>query len=181
MADIIPFDEARQRAIEKMSLSELIIRAVDLRGNFAEEIDTGMLIVNQQKLEVIFERTISDILLRRRLVAPGFFICSRYIAVLLKKVSSSVPESWFAVDYFIKGIEEKRPELMRQGADLCFLFCSVFLERSNHRSMNFRSYSELGAGLYYNFYSHTGKDIGRFMSRGFETMTEVTRQCFQSL
>lgn len=181
MADIIPFDEVRQRVTEKMNLSELIARAVDLRNDPPEEKSDGLLVTDGQRLEVIFERIISDILLKRKLLAPGFFICSRYIAVLLKRISSSVPESWFAVDYFIQGVKEGRPELIKQGADLCFLFCSVFPERSNHRNMNFKSYSKLGAGLYYNFYLRTGNDIGRFMSRGFEIMTEVTKQCFQSL
>jgi len=181
MADIIPFDEVKERVAEKMSLSQLIARAVDLKDDVPEKTSAGMLMTDEQKLEIIFERTISGILLKRKLLAPGFFICSRYIAVLLKRTSSSVPESWFAVDYFIQGVREGRPELIKQGAGLCFLFCSVFPERSNHRNMTFGSYSKLGAGLYYNFYLRTGKDVGRFMSRGFETMTDVTRQCFQSL
>jgi len=181
MADIITFDEARQRVTEKMNLSELIARAVDLIGDRAEEESDDLLVADEQRLEIIFERTISGILLRRKLLDPGFFICSRYIAVLLKRVSSSVPESWYAVDYFTKGIREERPELIRQGADICFLFCSVFLERSSHRNMNFGSYSKMGAGLYYNFYLSTGRDIGCFMARKFDIMTEVTRQCFMSL
>ncbi|MDD5291014.1 MAG: hypothetical protein PHZ04_02750 [Patescibacteria group bacterium] len=181
MGDIINFDEARQRAIEQMDLSGLIARAVDLREDFVEEIGNGMLVVNEQKLEIIFERVISDILLTRRLFAPGFFICGRYIAVLLRKISFSVPESWFAVDYFIKGIEEGNPILIKQGADICFLFCSVFPERSNHRNMTPEAYKQIGAGLYYSFFLNTGGDIGRFMARGFDIMADVTRQCLLSL
>lgn len=100
---------------------------------------------------------------------------------LLVEIGSRVPESWFAVDYFVKAEAENKPEALKQGANICFLVCAVFPPRGQIRCMKLEDYEAIGKGLYYNYYGQTGTVVAYFMSQKFQPMAEITKECIKRL
>lgn len=182
MAQIIEFRHRadRRKKNNDHDLTGLLKRAVILRK---EEPDDGPLIKVEgfKKMKILFESKISDILIKKHCIDKGFFFCGTYISDLLTSLARRVPESWFAVDYIMKSHETDSPYLLKQGANICFLICSVFKERSEIRVMRYEDYEKMGIGLFSRFYSQTGSEIGYHMSRQYKIMVDVTDECMRSI
>lgn len=182
MAQIIKFGQGadRRRKNNDNELTGLLKRAVLLRN---QEPEDGLFIrvAGLKKMKVFFESKISDILIKKHCIDKGFFFCGTYISDLLTSLVKRVPESWFAVDYIMKSHETDSPYLLKQGANICFLICSVFKERSEIRVMRYEDYEKMGIGLFSRFYSQTGAEIGYHMSRQYKIMVEVTDECMKSI
>jgi len=171
--------KARQK-IESGNLTEMIKAATILRQN-AEEIKETIVVTDFEGLKRIFEARLSDIILKTKNIGVDFFLCSNYIAALLVEIGSISPESWFAVDYFLKAATEDAPTALKQGANICFLICAVFPLRGQIRCMKLNDYEVLGKGMFYNYYNQTGKVVAYYMSQQFKPMAEITKECLQEL
>lgn len=132
-------------------------------------------------LQRLFEALLNNSLLAENNIGTDIFLCSSYVASLLAKISSHTPESWYAVDYILKGYENNNPFIFQNGADVCFLLYSLFPERCNHGSMKTENYAAMGEGLYYKYYTETGSEIGYHMSNQFELIADITTRCIASL
>ncbi|MBU1169037.1 MAG: hypothetical protein KKD44_05675 [Proteobacteria bacterium] len=182
MAQIIKFRHQTDRRSKQSEndLTGFLRRAVSLRKQEPEEGDF-IHISGLKKMKLFFESKISDILIKNSFIDTGFFLCGTYISDLLTSITNKVPESWFAVDYVLKSYETGSPYLMKQGANICFLICSVFKERSEIRVMRYEDYEKMGIGLFSRFYSQTGAEIGYHMSRQYKIMVDVTGECMKTL
>jgi|SRR6056297_988456 len=141
--------------------------------------DSGIILeISPDKLKEEFRRMILQEIARQGLIDSALFKCGLYVADLLSKLVKDNPESWFATDYLNK---EVSGEGLRRAANICFLLSSIFQERAEIRCMQLKDYQEMGAGMYYMFYSSTGREIGFYMSRNFKTMADITLHSFQSL
>jgi len=80
-------------------------------------------------------RRINAFLLEEKIMDPDLFRCALYVSVVLSKAFHESPESYYIIDYLIKGQEEENPAIIRDGADCCFLLCSFFPQRAERRSM----------------------------------------------
>ncbi len=181
MAQIIKFKKAeRRKNHDDNDLTTLLRRAVFLRKQ--EPKDGGFIqIEGFKKMKTFFESKISDILIEHQFIDTGFFLCGTYISDLLTSIANSVPESWFAIDYILKSNKSGSPYFLKQGANICFLICSVFKDRSEIRAMRYEDYEKMGIGLFSRFYSQTGSEIGYHMSRQYKIMVDVTGECMRTI
>lgn len=171
--------KARQK-FESGNLTEMIKTATILRQG-AEEIKEDIVVTDFEGLKRIFEARLADLILKTKNIGVDFFLCGNYVAALLVEIGKTSPESWFAVDYFLKAAAEDTPAALQQGANICFLICAVFPSRGQIRCMKLNDYEILGRGMFYNYYGQTGKLIGYCMSQQFKPMAEITRECLKEL
>ncbi|MFH0923606.1 MAG: hypothetical protein V1825_02630 [Candidatus Falkowbacteria bacterium] len=129
-------------------------------------------------IERIFEGKISEILIDSKLISKGFFLCGIYVSKMLRDFVFTCPESWYAIDYIEMARQKGNPYYFKDGADMCFLLCSLFAGRTNRRrrATSKKMYIEIGGGLYYRFFSETKHNISRHMARNFETMVDVANE-----
>ncbi len=166
--------------IQGGDLTELLKTATTLRQE-AVEIKETIVVMNFGKFKRLLEARLSAIILKRKNIGVDFFLCSNYIAALLSDLGKTPPESWYAVDYFMKAATEDKPTALREGANICFLICAVFPEKGKVRCMKLTDYETLGQGLYYNYYGQTGAIVAYFMSKQFQPMVEITKECLHEL
>ena len=179
-AEIIVLEQKTREKL--LTLNDFLYRAKQLKKETKEKQKEDCLMIKSlDDLEKIFEVKLNDFLLDHRLISAEYFICAMFIASLLKETSFSIPESWYAVDYFIENQEIGDPELLLDGANNCFLLSTLFTKRCEKRGMKRSDYVFMGAGLYQNFYHQTGKEVACYMGSLFETMSEATAKCIKSL
>lgn len=128
------------------SLGDLLKRASKLKKEVDSKKQGGgdLLLINPEDLKKMFEVKLNDFLLDNKLISAQYFICAMFIAALLEKTSFSIPESWYAVDYFIKNHETGDPQLLLDGANNCFLLSTLFSERCERRGMKLSDYICMG-------------------------------------
>ncbi len=183
MVKIIQLKDAikRRKRIKKNSdLTSLLKKAVILKKNLPEPHD-GIYVTSFKKLKGLFEAKISEILIKRQFVDSDFFLCGNYISGLLTDIADKIPKSWFAIDYILENSENNSPQIIKQGANVCFLICSIFKERSELRAMRYEDYEKMGIGLFHQFYHQTGSEIGYYMSRQYKIMVGITDECIRTI
>ncbi|MCK5319978.1 hypothetical protein KAJ61_01155 [Candidatus Parcubacteria bacterium] len=163
------------------NLNDLLQRARILRNSVATS--KNAIFLNFGAIERFFEGRISDVLISNNLISEGFMLCGIYISNMLRDFVFCCPKSWYAIDYFEKAFEDGNLIQLKKGADLCFLLCSLFEERTNRTRgvMDRKAYIEIGGGLYYRFFSETKNDMGCHMARNFETMADVTKEAIERI
>jgi lipid-binding SYLF domain-containing protein len=176
MAKVIRFPKTDPNKAPE-NLNEALARASSLFKEDLPELKEGLTLVNPEKMRRIIEALIIKVLMQNQMIEVGYFLCGNYVSGLLSDLSSNVPESWFAIDFYAKGSAEG----IRRGANLCFLLCALFPGRTNIRAMSFHDYEDLGRGLYLRFYSSTGAEIGYLMGKNFSQMIVVARQAVEKL
>jgi hypothetical protein len=179
-AQIVVLNSFISKKKECTSLDDFLKRASKLKKE-VEENHKGLIIVNKNDLEKIFETRLNCFLLENNLIAVEYFVCAMFIASLLRETGFSVPESWYAVDYFIENQEKADPKLLLDGANVCFLLTTIFTKRCEKRGMKRSDYVSMGTGLYGNFYNQTGKDFAYYMSSLFDEMSDATSECLRAL
>lgn len=175
-------DALKKRKKNKPSndINTLLKKAAILKKNLSEP-QNGIHVTSFQKLKTLFEVKISEILIKRQFIDSDFFLCGSYISGLLTDLSNKIPKSWFAIDYILENNETNSPQALKQGANICFLICSVFKERSEIRAMTYHDYEKMGIGLFHQFYNQTGAEIGYYMSRQYKIMVRVTDECLRTI
>lgn len=124
------------------------------------------------ELKKIFSAILMNYLAQEKMIDSDYFNCAEYIADFLADYHNKCNFSWYAIDYLIKGQEDSIQ--LREGANICFLICSVFPERGNFREMTIGDYEKMGRSLYYQYGEKLHHDIGYLMGRHFKTMSAVT-------
>ncbi|MFZ5572329.1 MAG: hypothetical protein ACOZF0_18165 [Thermodesulfobacteriota bacterium] len=183
MGQLLQFSDYREERRSKNGtpdLATLLRQAVMLRKN-RDENRHGIQITGFHKLKSLFEAGIADILIRRRYVGSDFFLCGNYISTLLSDIVHDIPRSWFVIDFILESVESGDPLRIKEGANVCFLICSVFRERSELRAMRYEDYEKMGMGLFHQYYDRTGAEIGYHMSRQYRIMVTVTDECIRTI
>lgn len=183
MVHIIRFKDAIKRRMknnENQDLTHLLKQAVILRKNLPDA-ENGIHVTNIKKLKGLFEAKISEILIKRQFIASDFFLCGTYVSGLLTDIVNKMPKSWFVIDHILESNKTNSPQIIKQGANICFLICAVFKERSELRAMTYSDYEKMGIGLFHRFYSQTGAAIGYYMSRQYKIMVGVTDECIRTI
>ncbi len=177
MAKIVSFEAARKN-LEIGGLTDLLKRASVIKGKEAVLQDKlGVVAIKEGQLRDVFEREITDEIFSQKLVSGDVLLCGIYVSNLLAELALKTPESWWAIDY--TAMDESMA--VKKGGDVCFAICGVFPERGNYRVMKISYYQKMGATFYRQFYELTGKEIGYYMSRRFETMAHVAQRCIGRL
>lgn len=170
-----------QRAsLQGGNLTELLKKATVLQKNL-EEFKETIVVLDFNGLKHAFEARLANLILKTKNIGPDFFLCGSYVATLLTEIGSTMPESWYAADYFLKAADDGNPDALKQGANVCFLIYAVFPLRGQVRAMKLSNYEALGRGLYYNYYGQTGTIVAYFMSQQFKPMAEIAQECFRQL
>ncbi len=182
MAHIIKLKDAVKRKKIKTSpdLTSLLKKVAVIKKNLPEP-DNGIRVTSFKKLKGLFEAKIAEILIKRQLIESDFFLCGNYISNLLTDIANKIPKSWFAVDYIIESNTTNSPQILKQGANICFLICTIFKGRSELRAMTYQDYEKIGMGLFHQFYNQTGAEIGFYMSRQYKIMVGVTDECIRTI
>jgi len=115
------------------------------------------------------------------MINQGLFLCGIYVPKVFTEYLSHSPESWIASDYLLKAEKKESAFAFKQGGDVCFLICSIFVKRASWRTMNPKYYHQMGISFYHKFYARTNQEIGYHMSDNFETMVDITKNCFSSI
>lgn len=126
--------------------------------------------------EEFIREKISSFLLENKIINPEIFRCSLYVSKVVSNYFSTVPDSYYACDYFLKGINENNPGAILQGADFCFLLCAFFPARGNRKKLKVKYYSDMGRMMYFSFYDKTRKTIGLSMGNEFSGMVEIVQK-----
>ena len=179
---IISIIDARAKKTKQDHLLNKLIERAKILKNGLKKSNKVIVGVNDYgSLVRFFEAVISETLFSFKMISEDVFLCGIYIAKLLADIGNESPKSWYAIDFVLEGNETGNPVVIKNGADVCFLLCSIFQERAEHRVMTINDYKKYGIGLYYQYYSSTDKVIGRHMSNNFNAMTEVTHESITQL
>lgn len=170
-------DFRKKVANDQSDLTSLLKLAVDLRNKLPRESEKKTF----NSLKNLISGKICEILLEKKMIEFGYIACGLYIADTLDRLTTKEPDSWYAIDYFLKAYEDKNPEILKQGANVCFLICAIFKARGNRRVMTVGHYQKMGVGLYMQFFRQTGQEIGYHMGKNFPIMAEVTEKCLKTL
>ncbi len=136
-----------------------------MRGNFKE----------------LMAAKICSVLLKKKMIRTDLFQCGLYLAQMMSGMMAKIPQSYYAVDYFIKGFEDENPLIIKEGADYCAMLCIFFEGRRGWRAMKPKDYEKLGASLYFAYYDLSHKPIGWYMSKNFKEMVPIARRSIESL
>ncbi len=149
------------------------------KESIGEEVN-GVFQMNMSFEEMLKAR-IGSFIIDKRLINAEIFRCSLYVSHLLDEMLSKNFDSYYAVDYFIRGLEEEDPGILKEGADLCCFICILFDQRSGWRAMRSGDYASMGIQLYSLSYSISKRKIAWCMSRNFNDITLVARQCIDDM
>ncbi len=130
---------------------------------------------NEKEFRVFIEGILSREIVKRKNISSEYFFCGNYISQLLVSLLRSSPEFWVVFDYEKKYSETGEPEYLREGANVCFLICTIFKERATWRLMPPSFYCEKGKQMYYQFYLVNQKEVSYHMSHNFEELADITR------
>lgn len=145
------------------------------------QISSGVIGFSQAEFRNLLKSRLQRKIIEKRMIESSCLICGLYIAEMLSRIADQTPQSWYVVDYIKAALEQDSKEKLRQGADICFLICSIFPERGHWRMMRPDDYAGIGIGLYYNYYCQSSREIGFHMSEHFNAMTSLTKECIDQL
>jgi hypothetical protein len=183
MGKIVPFTSRNRLDTtdsEKSNINELLKCAVELQKRVFGETKNGIY-CPQANFRELMAAKICSILLKEKIIRTDLFECSLYLAKMMEGMLDKVPQSFYAVDYFVKGFEEKNSLVLREGADYCAMVCIFFEGRRNWRAMNPKDYERLGSSLYHAYYDLSGKPIGWYMGKNFKEMIPIAKRSIESL
>jgi len=181
MGNIIPFE---RKGKAKMQVDK------DLTGMLKEIVEVGKESIGAEingvfqmnmSFEDMFKARIGSFIIDKKLINADLFRCSLYVSHLLDDMLSKNVDSYYAVDYFIRGLEEEDAGILREGADLCCFLCILFDGRSGWRMMRSGDYADMGIRLYSLCYSISKRKIAWCMSRNFNDITLVARHCIDDM
>lgn len=176
MGRVIPIFSKKREPLNVDEISEdsnLLLKII-LENASKKEEPKGINIITNPREFILAE--VSSFLIKNKMINPELFRCTLYISEVVSNYFTNIPESFYASDYFTRGIEENNPQSIKNGADFCFLLCTFFPERGSRRVMKVESYFKMGKMMYFSLYGMTQKTIGLSMGNNFDTMVEVTKE-----
>ncbi|MAF20406.1 MAG: hypothetical protein CMI55_01860 [Parcubacteria group bacterium] len=185
MTIVVDLTQARtdKREAVPNTLNEFLEKARQLINESSESKDLEIITTIRdigdlkRKIEGVIAKKIID----AKMIDQGLFLCGIYVPRVFTEYLSSSPESWIANDYSLKARKTKNAFAFKQGGDICFLICSIFIERGAWRIMDPSYYYKMGKSFYYQFYVSAKQEIGYHMSGHFETVVDITKECFSSI
>ncbi|MFP4539400.1 MAG: hypothetical protein ACLFNN_00505 [Candidatus Paceibacterota bacterium] len=169
----LQYGGVNQKKSEGKELDELLLRSDKLiKKNKDSEKPT---LKNKKEVQIFFESIISEEIIKRKKIVSELFLCGNYISRVLASHINEDPEFWITSDYEIKYSQTGKPEYLKEGANTCFLICSVFYKRANWKLMKPSFYKEKGMTLYHQFYQERQEPVCYYMSINFEEAAEITR------
>lgn len=107
-------------------LEELLKRSVELSKKFKKSKDSkGVRLKNEKDFRNLIEHLISEEIFLRKKISSDHFLCGNYVSTLMASLFKSSPKSWIVFDYELSFDKTGRVETLKEGADICFLICSV--------------------------------------------------------
>lgn len=176
MTKVISLEDFRKQAEKEgpKTFEELLRKATLLKKMSSNK----ALIKDFDDLKKAFEIQLNTFLLEKQLVGADVFMCASYISSILCQFGDKIPESWYMTDYLVKDQENGGDgNALKEGADTCFILCSLYPERCNRRVMKKSDYVSMGSSMYSAYYSKTGKEVIYHMARKFDLMSKVTAEC----
>lgn len=138
--------------------------------------EDGITLLDLPGLKKFIRGKIFDILFKDEYIDSRYFLCGEYIADLIIKTAETPPSSWYAMDYLDQALNENENANWQQAADVCFLLCSLFAERTEFRMMKHSDYMNMGKMFYYVFFNQSKKEIGQLMSENYDPMVQITQR-----
>jgi len=185
MGEIIQFVPKSQRP-SKVSfddeLTDLIKDAVKINKQFFGCEQNGVFHLHES-FENMIRAKMGAIILKEENVNFDLFRCSSYASRVMGKMLSRVPDSYYAVDYYIRANNENNPLLLRDGADLCYAICTFFEGRGNRprRATTLEDYFRMGEWLYSIYSGTTRESIGRCMSQNLKEIVAISQRCIKTI
>lgn len=178
MGEIVPF-KAKRIADGNSDFTAILASTYeDIKKSFIEE--SGGIATISTSFEEVLRARIGEKFIWDRKINPDLFRCGLYVSGLMSEMISNVPQSFYAVDYFQRGMEESDPKFFKEGADLCCTLCVAFPGRLGWKATKTDDYYQLGIQMYALYYSETKKQVAWCMSRNFREIVSIARFCFQS-
>ncbi|HAM52036.1 MAG TPA: hypothetical protein DCP92_15615 [Nitrospiraceae bacterium] len=181
MGKVIPFRgrEERKGTFED-DFTKILKDVAEIKSEQLGREENGIFCLNVT-FEHMLKAKIGSFIIKNRLMNADLFRCGLYVAEVLGETLSKEYESYYVTDYYIRGIEDDNPVVLRQGADLCSVLCILFEERQSWRMMKRGDYVKMGIQLYSLYYAKTKRVIGWCMSRNFESIIGITRKCVKDM
>ena len=185
MGKVIKFIPKSQRP-PKVSfddeLTELLKDAIEINKQFLGCEQEGVFLI-YSSFENLIRAKMGAIILKEENVNFDLFRCSSYVSIVMGKMLSRVPDSYYAVDYYVRANNENNPLLLRDGADLCYAICTFFEGRGNRprRATTLEDYYRMGEWLYSLYSGTTGESIGRCMSRNLKEIVAISQKCIKTI
>ncbi|MBZ0155913.1 MAG: hypothetical protein K8I29_06820 [Alphaproteobacteria bacterium] len=180
MGELVPFKRAAEKKMgPEDDFTKILKDVVEIRRESPGAEVNGIFQMNGS-FEDLLKAKIGSFIIENKLITADLFRCSLYVSHLLGETLSKRFDSYYAVDYLIRGYEEG-PAVLQQGADLCCVFCILFEERATWRMMKQGDYVRMGIQLYSLYYSRTKRVIGWCMSRNFESIISIAKKCIEDM
>lgn len=181
MGDIVPFRQREKgKATFESDFTAMLKDVAEVRRETLGTEVNGIFRLNVG-FENMIKAMIGSFIIDHRLINADLFRCGLYVAQVLGKNLSKTIESYYVIDYLTRGLEEDDPALLQQGADLCCILCILFEGRQHWRLVKAGDYMKLGIQLYALYHAKTKRMIGWSMSRNFEAITSITKQCIEGM
>jgi len=183
MSKVIDFFESkarlRGRDDEKISLGDLLKKATILKSQ-APEINSKEVIIplTLKQLETALSSRIADILIAKTGVDRENLFCVPYITDLfLRMAKNRETQSWRALDYIKEYEKQRDTNILKKGAEVCFLNYSFFIKKDEGQN---NLYREVGSSLYLNFFKISRETLSYYMGKNFDLLGQVTNQSLRS-
>jgi hypothetical protein len=181
MGEIIPFRRRNEIKVNfDTDLSNMLKDVVELKKESLGTEINGIFQMNTN-FENLLKAKIGSFIVDHRLIDAELFRCGLYVSDLLNEMLSKTFESYYATDYFIHGLQEQDPLILKEGADLCCVLCILFDARQTWRMMRPGDYAIMGVRLYSLSYSLSKRVIAWCMSRYFDEITSIARKCIENM
>lgn len=180
MGRVVPFRVREKTKTFESNFTELLTDFAHLRERELIMEENGVCRLNG-KLVDLFEARIGSFIVKHNLLNPELFRCGLYVSHLLGGALSREAGSLYVSDYLINGIGDCDPAALRHGGDLYCVLCILFDGRGRWRAMREGDYMKLGMHLYSLYFAVTGRRIGLSMSRNFEAIVRITRDCVSEI
>lgn len=174
MADVVSLKGWKTDIGKRGDLNFLLASAIEISKKMTGRIYNGIFIP-EVTLSDLLASKFNQVLLREDAIDSELFRCALYVARLFEKMSKETPESFFGIDYFIRGWEEEEPSFFRKGGDACCLVCTFFEEFAK-RKTSVSDFQRMGSYLYHLYYSRTNESIGWCMSNNFQGIVRVAKE-----
>ncbi len=173
MGELLYFHNYKKNHSFKKNLSALLKEAFEVQEKEEKVTNSGIFISDFERMREMIEKEMSKELLEKNALESEFFLCMKYVSKLLSETARQPLFSLYILDYLSK-IESKEDHLpFKEAADLCFILCSLFPERTERRMMRWNDYVMMGKSLYGSFYQKSGLDIAYYMSTKYQTIAVI--------
>lgn len=176
MGEIVPFRK-KSRAEDLNSLLKEVVEVG--KKDFLLALENGLVSLNGN-FEDLLKSRMGNVILSERL-KPDILRCALYVSRMMAEAVSSVPESYYGLDYLEKFEKDGSLNDLKKGADLC-CFVSIFFDaREKRRAMRKGDFSRMGIFLYSLHYLKSGRPIFWLMSRNYEKTVMIAKKAVSGL